>query len=63
MEKNIYIIRSFIIVLLIQYCLANFIKKDEMGGECSTHTEMRNQYEVLAENPLEKRSLGRTRRR
>jgi hypothetical protein len=32
-----YIMRSLMIVLLIQYCSGNEIEKNKMGGACSTY--------------------------
>jgi hypothetical protein len=39
------------------------MKKNEMGGECSTHGDRRGVYRVLAGKPEGKRPLGRPRRR
>jgi hypothetical protein len=39
------------------------IKKDEMGGACSTNGEKRNAYRILVGQPEGKRPLGRPRRR
>jgi hypothetical protein len=39
------------------------VKKDEMGGTCSTNGEKRNAYRILVGKPEGKRPLGRPRRR
>jgi hypothetical protein len=40
------------------------VKKDEMGGECSTNgEEKKNAYRILLGKPEGKRPLGRPRRR
>jgi hypothetical protein len=39
------------------------VKKDEMGGACSTSGEKRNAYRILVGKPEGKRPLGKPRRR
>jgi hypothetical protein len=39
------------------------LKKDEMGGACSTNREKRNAYRILVGTPERKRLLERPRRR
>jgi hypothetical protein len=41
----------------------NQVKKDEMGGACSTNGEKRNAYRILVGKLEGKRPLGRSRRR
>jgi hypothetical protein len=50
-------------VLLTKYYSANQIKKNEMGGACSTYGERRSEYGVLVEYPERRRPLGRPRQR
>jgi hypothetical protein len=47
----------------IQYCSVDKIKKNMMGGACSTYEKRRGEYSVLLGKPKEKRPLGRPRRR
>ena len=46
-----------------QILLGRSIKKNEMGGACSTYGEGRGAYWVLVGKPEGKRPLGRPRRR
>jgi hypothetical protein len=50
-------------VLFSKYNENNHVKKDEMGGACSTNGEKRNAYRILVGKPEGKRPLGRPRRR
>ena len=50
-------------VLLTQYRSGDQIKKNEMGGACSTYRRRRGVYRVLVGKPAGKRSFGRPRRK
>jgi hypothetical protein len=48
---------------VLLYNSNNQVKKDEIGGECSTNGEKRNAYRTLVGKPEGKRPQGRPRRR
>jgi hypothetical protein len=41
-----------------KYCYGDQIKKKEMGGTCSMHWKMRNEYRILVGKPARKIPLG-----
>jgi hypothetical protein len=47
----------------VKYNYNHDVKKDYMGGTCSTNGEKRDVCSLLVENPEGKGPLGRTRRR
>jgi hypothetical protein len=47
--------------MLTNYCVGDKIKKNEMGGVCSTYGARRGVYRVLVGKPEGKRTLGRPR--
>jgi hypothetical protein len=51
--------RRFITSTLLQvYNYNDQVKKDEMGGACSTNGEKKNAYGILVGKPERKRPLG-----
>jgi hypothetical protein len=55
--------RSLPISTPLKILFGDQIKKNEMGGACSTYGERRGVYKVLVGKPEEQRPLGRPRRR
>jgi hypothetical protein len=51
------------LVLFPKYNLNDHVKKDYMGGVCSTNREKRNAYRILVRKPEGKRPLGIPKRR
>jgi hypothetical protein len=49
--------------LLCQYCTGDQIKKNEVGGACSTYGNGRGVYRVLMGKTVGKRPLGRPKHR
>jgi hypothetical protein len=59
----IYIDIRIQVVLIAKYHSGHQIKKNEVGGACSTYGEGRGAYRILVGRPEGRRSLGRPRRR
>jgi hypothetical protein len=53
--------RGILIVHLTDYCYKCQDNKDEMGGACSEHGEIRNAYKMLIGTPEGKKAFGRPR--
>jgi hypothetical protein len=53
--------KSFIILRFTKYYYGDQVKEDEMGGESSTHGEMRNGYKTVVEDTEVKGPLERLR--